>query len=115
VRARREFLAIQRDGRRIGTRHFLVMHRLGTTPVARLGITVTRKIGGSVTRNRVKRAVRETFRKTRTTLPAGVELVVIARNGSGELGSAAIADEIGGALASLARTGASARRKDSRE
>jgi ribonuclease P protein component len=102
VRTRGEFLSIQHAGKRLGTRHFLLLHRLGSAPTARLGITVTRKIGGAVTRNRVKRAVREAFRRTRTALPAGLDLVVIARDGSGGLRTTQIAEELGPALASLA-------------
>ena len=50
-------------------------------------------------RNRVKRRVRECFRLTlRELLPAGTDLVVIARGGAGELPSAAIRDELLAAL-----------------
>ena len=102
VRTRGEFLSIQRTGKRLGTRHFLLMHRLGAAPAARLGITVTRKIGGAVTRNHVKRAVREAFRRTRTDLPVGLDLVVIARDGSGRLATKQIVEELDAALATLA-------------
>ena len=41
----------------------------------RLGIVVTRKYGSAVERNRIKRKIREAFRKTAYRLPA-VDLVV---------------------------------------
>jgi ribonuclease P protein component len=95
VRKRREFLEIQRVGRRVPTRHFLVVHvPRGEDAPARLGITVTRKIGIAVVRNRVKRAVREAFRRERSAFAGGVDLVVIARDGAGRLAPGAIGAEL---------------------
>lgn len=48
-------------------------------PVRRIGITASRKVGGAVVRNRIKRSVREWFRRSREQLPAAVDVVVIAR------------------------------------
>ena len=85
---------MQRGGRRRPTRHFLIVEGRGGKAPARLGITVTRKIGGAVERNRVKRAVREVFRRHRSELPAGLAFVVIARDGAAELPGRAIANEL---------------------
>jgi ribonuclease P protein component len=49
-------------------------------------VVVARRIGTAVRRNRVKRLCRECFRTWPELLPAGVDLVVIAREGSHELG-----------------------------
>lgn len=100
VRKRGDFLSIQNGGKRLPTRHFLLVHRPGRYGDARLGITVTKKIGGAVTRNRVKRSVREAFRQVRRTLPP-LDLVVVARKGSGALGPHAVAEEIQPALRRL--------------
>jgi ribonuclease P protein component len=83
------------------TRHFLLVHSKTPEGPARLGITVTRKIGGAVVRNRVKRAVRETFRRSRHSLSYGLAIVVIARNGAGDLCRSEIAREIEPALREL--------------
>ena len=47
--------------------------------VARLGLSVSRKVGGAVDRNRVKRLLREAFRAVQREVPAGLDLVVVAR------------------------------------
>ena len=45
----------------------------------RLGITVSRRVGNAVVRARVKRNVREWFRRNRALAPAGRDIVVIAK------------------------------------
>lgn len=101
VRKRREFLQIQNAGRRVATRHFLVVYACSGDGPPRLGITVTKKIGNAVVRNRIKRAVRETFRGHAATLLRGASMVVIARDGSGILGTNATVDELLPALRSI--------------
>ena len=62
---------------------------------SRLGVTVSRRVGIAVVRNRVKRRVREIFRRViRDNLPAGTSIVVIARAGAATLASAAIDNEL---------------------
>jgi ribonuclease P protein component len=51
----------------------------------RLGITASRKVGNAVVRNRVKRSVREWFRRDRARLGAEFDIVVIARRGARDL------------------------------
>ena len=50
--------------------------------VNRVGLTVTKKIGGAVTRSRVKRILREGFRRvdTETPLKTGFLIVLVARD-----------------------------------
>jgi ribonuclease P protein component len=89
-----EFLRLQRRGVRHQATHF-VLYAGRLDAQSRLGVTVSRKVGGAVVRNRIKRRVRECFRRElRGLVPEGVSLVVIARAGAGALTTPAINAEL---------------------
>jgi len=85
-----EFDRVYRQGRAYGNRWF-VLHafprgesgELATGP--RLGLSVSRKVGGGVERNLVKRLLREAFQAAHETLPADLDIVVVARPAAREL------------------------------
>lgn len=79
---RSQFLSMSGQARRAGSRHFLVLWRPNGLDHSRLGVTVTRRVAGAVGRNRLKRLVREAFRTAGSSLPPGLDLVVIARPGA---------------------------------
>ncbi len=96
-----EFIRLQRIGARFQSPHFVVYAgNLADNPDdeparSRLGVTVSRRVGIAVARNRVKRRVREIFRRViRDNLPAGTSIVVIARAGAATLASPAINNEL---------------------
>lgn len=51
--------------------------------MVRVGISVGKRTGNAVVRNRVKRRIREAITPMIATLPTGLDLVIIARAGSG--------------------------------
>ena len=79
VRKRREYVAIQGQGRKLHTDSFLVFVLEHAGSPTRLGVTVSKKVGGSVERNRVKRLVREAFRRSKTLFPQGLDVVFVAK------------------------------------
>jgi ribonuclease P protein component len=111
VRRRREYQRIQSRGERVHTPHFILMvlARDGATP--RIGITVTRKVGTAVARNRVKRVMREVFRRNRRLFPEGADVVVIAKKGAPTLGYAEALGEVDRAARGLEAAIERSRRK----
>jgi len=66
LRKRREFEECYASGVRVSGRHlqlFLLSRQAAGPP--RLGISVSRRVGGAVTRNRLRRRLREIFRRNR--------------------------------------------------
>src|SRR5262245_19700700 len=94
LRKRAEFLKLSRIGSKDQSANFVVISKSNKQDETRLGITVSAKVGNSVVRNRIKRQVREFFRRRRSFLPAGTDFLVIARTGAAELGGNAVADEL---------------------
>ncbi|HEX8159762.1 MAG TPA: ribonuclease P protein component [Solirubrobacteraceae bacterium] len=81
-----EFERAYRQGRSYGNRHFVVYaFPRGAQSEARLGVSVSRKVGGAVDRNRVKRLLREAFAAEAAAVPAGHDVVVVARPSAREL------------------------------
>ncbi|MBN2025519.1 MAG: ribonuclease P protein component [Actinobacteria bacterium] len=83
-----ESLKKSRDFRRViergnrETMQTITTYRLpNQTGQTRTGISVTRKTGGSVKRNLIKRRIREAIRKNAAGLPAGEDIVFVARRG----------------------------------
>ena len=84
LKKRYEFRRVQLSGRRIHTPHFLIVVQPNELDNTRLGITVTKKVGTAVQRNRIKRVVREVFRRNRLLFPESHDIVFIAkRNAAG--------------------------------
>jgi len=94
IRRRHEFLALQREGGRRHTPHFVVIRRPSAAAASRLGVTVSARIGNSVVRNRVKRVVREVFRNRRAQLLPVSDILVIAKPGASTLTYAQAATEL---------------------
>ena len=97
LRDPRDFRRVNRTGERRAGPHFVaVVATSGPTSTAgpRLGLAVSRRVGNAVARNRVKRCVREWFRRERAALPPRTDWVVIARAGAAELGTREVAREL---------------------
>jgi ribonuclease P protein component len=98
LRKRPEFIQLSRSGQKQHTTHFLVITRETDRSRARLGITVSSKIGNAVVRNRVKRLLRECFRRWSHQVMPPKDILIIAKQGAAGLSLLQVAREIGECL-----------------
>ena len=87
LRKRREFLEIQKKGKKIANAYFIVLVKPGATFRTRLGITASKKVGNATVRNRLKRLSREYFRKNRSTFKSHWDINLIIKPRAAELSS----------------------------
>lgn len=91
-----EFEAVYARRRRVTDACFAVNFIPNELGLARLGLAIGAKaVGNAVARNRVKRAVRESFRKVAGEL-VGLDLVVGARNGAKTAHNARLRESLDG-------------------
>ncbi len=90
-----------RKGRRISFGAFRLVYRLNHLGDSRLGLAVSRKYGNAVQRNRLKRQLRDVFRKSHLT--ADVDILVIPSVNAAQMKNAA--HDFTEALASISQYG----------
>jgi ribonuclease P protein component len=85
-----EFTRCYRHGRRVRTRYFTVYAYQRSERPPRLGLAVGKTVGIAVVRNRVKRRLRELFRRHKALVPWGYDLFVRAGPASAAAAYAAL-------------------------
>jgi ribonuclease P protein component len=73
-----EFDAVFKRGARLPGRLFLLVYAPNGSGRDRLGLAVSRRVGGAVARNRARRLLRESFRRSVGRVRSGYDLVVVA-------------------------------------
>jgi ribonuclease P protein component len=76
---RRDFRRVYDDGQRRSVPLCTVFIRPNGLPHSRLGVTTPVRLGNAVLRNRMKRRLREVFRRHRAHLPGGWDFLVNPR------------------------------------
>jgi len=72
-----EFRTVYAARARVSDGRLVVYARPNGRPTTRLGLSVGRRVGGSVARTRIRRLLREAFRRARAEWPRGYDLVIV--------------------------------------
>lgn len=107
LKRRADFERVQSKGRKVHSARFLflVLRRIDEGAPSRIGLTVTRKVANAVGRNRIKRVLREVFRKNRELFPLKCDVVIVAKDRAPGLGYDDTRMEIEASSAALHRAG----------
>lgn len=71
---------MQERGKKVSVDPLLALALENGRDLTRVGLTVSSKVGNAVVRGRIRRHLREQFRKRRHALPQGIDLVLVARH-----------------------------------
>ncbi|WP_426734411.1 ribonuclease P protein component [Myxococcus faecalis] len=101
--SRREFLEVQDGGQKLPSDCLLALYKRNGRAYSRVGLTVSSKVGNAVVRARLRRVLRELFRKRRTQWPQGLDVVLVARSSAKEASFVALSRAFDGVTRKLQR------------
>lgn len=78
-----EFKKVYNEGRYYVEKYVVMYIIMNNSASNRVGFSVSKKVGNSVVRNRVKRLMKEVYRKFADNTKSGYDMVFTARAGSG--------------------------------
>jgi ribonuclease P protein component len=79
LRQPREYRRVFQYGKKLVAPAFVLYVLPEAVPCSRLGMAVSKRVGKAVVRNRVKRHIREVFRRHKERLHVPCDVVVVAR------------------------------------
>lgn len=79
IKRNKEFFKIYRKGKYYTSRNLTIYVLENYLGIKRIGVTASKKVGNSVTRNRIKRLVKESYRKIEGRVLSGYDIVCVIR------------------------------------
>ena len=74
-----EFNNLRANSVKVENKEFYLIFRKNVYDYSRIGLTVSKRIGNAVARNRIKRIIRDYFRRNRTLISNNIDIIVIAK------------------------------------
>jgi ribonuclease P protein component len=79
IRKKKDFDRLYKNGNRFRGKYLTLVYLDNNFAFSRLGVVASRKVGGAVLRNRVKRRMRELYRRHKMLINLPVDMVAIAK------------------------------------
>jgi len=83
IRKKKDFDRLYKNGNRFRGKYLTLVFLDNTHAFSRMGVVASRKVGGAVLRNRVKRRMRELYRRNKMLIGRPVDMVAIAKAEAG--------------------------------
>jgi ribonuclease P protein component len=103
LRTAAEFDRVFRRGVRLNGALFVLVAAPNDSEQDRLGLAVSRRVGGAVIRNRVRRLLRESFRRLERGTRASADLVILGKPEIASSGLAEVSRELAARVRRLER------------
>jgi len=98
IRKKKDFLFLYKEGNRYRGKYFNIIFFPNSLTFSRAAFVASKKIGQAVARNKVKRWLRELFRRNKDLLQAPFDFIIIAKR---EIQDASWSDLLRSYLAAL--------------
>jgi len=79
IRKKKDFLLLYIKGKRYRGKYFNLIYLSNNLGFSRMATVVSRKVGNSVKRNKIKRYMRDLFRRNKERLKDHVDMVIIPK------------------------------------
>ena len=80
LRQAREYQCVFQHGKKLVSSLFVIYIYPSSEPFSRLGMAVSKRVGKAVVRNRIKRLIRELFRRHKKLFESPCDVVIVARH-----------------------------------
>jgi len=78
IRKKKDFLIIYKKGNRYRSKYFSLIYLSNALFFSRVGVVASKKVGNAVIRSKVKRWMRELFRRNKNLIGFPMDLLIVA-------------------------------------
>ena len=79
IKKQKDFIALYKKGKRYRGKYFILIYFPNELNFSRFAVVASKKTGNAVKRNRIKRRIRELFRRNKHLIIIPMDLIVIAK------------------------------------
>ena len=79
IRNKRDFLLLFKEGKRYKDKYFNLIYFPNNLSFSRMAVIISKKVGNAVTRNKMRRWIRDLFRRNKEFLKDNLDILIIVK------------------------------------